>query len=58
MILFIFRCFVVFLVFVGVVVKIEIVWSIVDLFMGFMVIVNIILIIGLLNIVFVVMKDY
>lgn len=58
MILFIFRCFVVVFVFMGVVVKIEIVWNIVDLFMGLMVIVNIIFIIGLFNVVFVLMKDY
>ena len=58
MILFIFRCFVVLLVFVGAVAKTETVWSTADLFMGLMAIVNIISIIGLSNIAFAVMKDY
>ena len=58
MILFLFRCFVVLLVFVGAVAKTETVWSTADLFMGLMAIVNIISIIGLSNIAFAVMKDY
>ncbi|MDU7160632.1 MAG: alanine:cation symporter family protein, partial [Staphylococcus epidermidis] len=58
MILFIFRCFVVLLVFVGAGAKTETVWSTADLFMGLMAIVNIISIIGLSNIAFAVMKDY
>ncbi|WP_392449835.1 alanine/glycine:cation symporter family protein [Staphylococcus massiliensis] len=57
-ILFVFRCLVVVLVFVGAVVKTETVWSTADLFMGLMAIVNIIAIIGLSNIAFSVMKDY
>ncbi|BBN85534.1 alanine or glycine:cation symporter, AGCS family [Staphylococcus lugdunensis] len=57
-ILFIFRCLVVILVFVGAVVKTETVWSTADLFMGLMAIVNLISIIGLSNVAFAVMKDY
>ena len=57
-ILFIFRCLVVVLVFIGAVVKTETVWSTADLFMGLMAIVNIVSIIGLSNIAFAVMKDY
>lgn len=57
-ILFIFRCLVVVLVFVGAVVKTETVWSTADLFMGLMAIVNLVSIIGLSNIAFAVMKDY
>ena len=49
-ILFIFRCLVVVLVFVGAVVKTETVWNTADLFMGLMAIVNIISIIGLSNV--------
>ncbi|AVQ33223.1 sodium:alanine symporter family protein [Staphylococcus muscae] len=56
--LFIFRCLVVVLVFVGAVVKTETVWSTADLFMGLMAIVNLIAIIALSNIAFAVMKDY
>ncbi|GEP99097.1 alanine:cation symporter family protein [Staphylococcus arlettae] len=56
--LFIFRCLVVVLVFVGAVVKTETVWSTADLFMGLMAIVNLIAIIGLSNIAFAVMRDY
>ncbi len=48
-ILFIFRCLVCILVFVGAVVKTETVWNTADLFMGLMAIVNIISIIGLSN---------
>ncbi|SBA67556.1 Na(+)-linked D-alanine glycine permease [Staphylococcus aureus] len=58
MILFIFRCLVVVLVFVGAVVKTETVWNTADLFMGLMAIVNIISIIGLSNVAFALMKDY
>ncbi|WP_281673311.1 alanine/glycine:cation symporter family protein [Staphylococcus auricularis] len=57
-VLFIFRCVVVFLVFAGAVVKTETVWSTADVFMGLMAIVNIISIIGLSNVAFAVMKDY
>lgn len=57
-ILFIFRCLVVVLVFIGAVVKTETVWSTTDLFMGLMAIVNLVSIIGLSNIAFAVMKDY
>lgn len=57
-ILFIFRCLVVVLVFVGAVVKTETVWNTADLFMGLMAIVNIISIIGLSNVAFALMKDY
>lgn len=57
-ILFIFRCLVVVLVFIGAVVKTETVWSTADLFMGLMAIVNLVSIIGLSNIAFAVMKDY
>lgn len=57
-ILFIFRCLVVVLVFIGAVVKTETVWSTADLFMGLMSIVNLVSIIGLSNIAFAVMKDY
>lgn len=57
-ILFIFRCLVVVLVFVGAVVKTETVWNTADLFMGLMTIVNIISIIGLSNVAFALMKDY
>lgn len=56
--LFIFRCLVVVLVFIGAVVKTETVWSTADLFMGLMAIVNLVSIIGLSNIAFAVMKDY
>ena len=55
-ILFIFRCLVVVLVFIGAVVKTETVWSTADLFMGLMAIVNLVSIIGLSNIAFAVMK--
>ncbi|MCP8622509.1 alanine:cation symporter family protein, partial [Acinetobacter baumannii] len=55
-ILFIFRCLVVVLVFVGAVVKTETVWNTADLFMGLMAIVNIISIIGLSNVAFALMK--
>ncbi|BAS46178.1 sodium:alanine symporter [Staphylococcus schleiferi] len=58
MVLFVFRCFVVLLVFVGAVVKTETVWNTADVFMGLMAIVNIVAIIGLSNIAFAVMKDY
>ncbi len=58
MVLFVFRCFVVLLVFVGAVVKTETVWNNADVFMGLMAIVNIVAIIGLSNIAFAVMKDY
>ncbi|MCH4475582.1 alanine/glycine:cation symporter family protein [Staphylococcus haemolyticus] len=57
-VMFIFRCLVVLLVFVGSVVKTETVWSTADLFMGLMAIVNLISIIGLSNIAIAVMKDY
>ena len=57
-IIFIFRCLVVVLVFIGAVAKTETVWSTADLFMGLMAIVNIVSIIGLSNIAFAVMKDY
>lgn len=57
-ILFVFRCLVVVLVFVGAVIKTETVWSTADVFMGLMAIVNIVAIIGLSNIAFAVMKDY
>ena len=57
-VLFIFRCVVVFLVFAGAVVKTETVWSTADVFMGLMAIVNIISIIGLSDVAFAVMKDY
>lgn len=57
-VLFIFRCLVVVLVFVGAVIKTETVWSTADVFMGLMAIVNIVAIIGLSNIAFAVMKDY
>ncbi|MCS4485379.1 alanine/glycine:cation symporter family protein [Staphylococcus americanisciuri] len=56
--LFIFRCLVVLLVFVGAVVKTETVWSTADLFMGMMAIVNLIAIIALANIALAVMRDY
>lgn len=57
-ILFIFRCLVVVLVFMGAVAKTETVWNTADLFMGLMAIVNIISIIGLSNVAFALMKDY
>ncbi|RIL70826.1 alanine:cation symporter family protein [Staphylococcus devriesei] len=57
-ILFVFRCLVVILVFVGAVVKTETVWSTADLFMGLMAIVNLVSIIGLSNIAIAVMRDY
>lgn len=57
-VLFIFRCLVVVLVFVGAVVKTETVWSTEDVFMGLMAIVNLVAIIGLSNIAFAVMNDY
>lgn len=56
--MFVFRCLVVVLVFIGAVVKTETVWSTADLFMGFMAVVNLVSIIGLSNIAFAVMKDY
>lgn len=56
--LFIFRCLVVVLVFVGAVIKTETVWSTADVFMGLMAIVNLVAIIGLSNIAFAVMNDY
>ena len=57
-ILFIFRCLVVVLVFIGAVAKTDVVWSTADLFMGLMAIVNLVAIIGLSNIAFAVMNDY
>ncbi|ARJ51803.1 alanine/glycine:cation symporter family protein [Staphylococcus lutrae] len=57
-VLFIFRCLVVLLVFLGSVVKTQTVWNTADVFMGLMAIVNIIAIVGLSNIAFAVMKDY
>ncbi|UEX89224.1 alanine/glycine:cation symporter family protein [Staphylococcus ratti] len=57
-VLFIFRCLVVLLVFLGAVVKTETVWSTADLFMGLMAIVNLVAIIGLSNVAFAVAKDY
>ncbi|MDT3959734.1 alanine/glycine:cation symporter family protein [Staphylococcus kloosii] len=57
-VLFIFRCLVVVLVFVGAVVKTQTVWDTADLFMGLMAIVNLISIIGLSNIALSVMRDY
>ena len=57
-VLFIFRCLVVVLVFVGSVVKTETVWGTADVFMGLMAIVNLVAIIGLSNIAFAVMNDY
>ena len=57
-VLFMFRCFVVLLVFVGAVAKTETVWGAADVFMGLMAIVNIIAIIGLSNVAFAVMNDY
>lgn len=57
-VLFIFRCLVVVLVFVGAVVKTETVWSTANVFMGLMAIVNLVAIIGLSNIAFAVMNDY
>lgn len=57
-VLFIFRCLVVVLVFVGAVVKTQTVWDTADLFMGLMAIVNLISIIGLSNIALAVMRDY
>ncbi|QLK86221.1 sodium:alanine symporter family protein [Staphylococcus sp. 17KM0847] len=57
-VLFIFRCLVVILVFFGAVVKTETVWSTADVFMGLMAIVNIIAIIALSNVAFAVMRDY
>ncbi|UXU54052.1 alanine:cation symporter family protein [Staphylococcus agnetis] len=57
-VLFIFRCFVVVLVFVGAVVKTQTVWNTADLFMGLMAIVNLVAIIGLSNVAFAVAKDY
>ncbi|PWG67440.1 sodium:alanine symporter, partial [Enterobacter mori] len=42
MILFIFRCLVVVLVFIGAVAKTDVVWSTADLFMGLMAIVNLV----------------
>ncbi|MDW8568156.1 alanine/glycine:cation symporter family protein [Staphylococcus shinii] len=57
-VLFIFRCLVVVLVFVGSVIKTETVWSTADVFMGLMAIVNLVAIIGLSNIAFAVMNDY
>lgn len=56
--LFIFRCLVVVLVFVGAVIKTETVWGTADVFMGLMAIVNLVAIIGLSNIAFAVMNDY
>ncbi|WP_323701995.1 alanine/glycine:cation symporter family protein [Staphylococcus nepalensis] len=58
LVLFIFRCLVVVLVFVGSVVKTETVWGTADVFMGLMAIVNLVAIIGLSNIAFAVMNDY
>lgn len=57
-VLFIFRCLVVVLVFVGAVVKTQTVWNTADLFMGLMAIVNLISIVGLSNIALAVMRDY
>lgn len=57
-VLFIFRCLVVVLVFVGAVIKTQTVWDTADLFMGLMAIVNLISIIGLSNIALAVMRDY
>lgn len=57
-VLFIFRCLVVVLVFIGSVVKTETVWGTADVFMGLMAIVNLVAIIGLSNIAFAVMNDY
>ncbi|MGO2109286.1 MAG: alanine/glycine:cation symporter family protein [Staphylococcus equorum] len=56
--LFVFRCLVVVLVFVGAVIKTETVWGTADVFMGLMAIVNLVAIIGLSNIAFAVMNDY
>ncbi|QQB60837.1 alanine:cation symporter family protein [Staphylococcus equorum] len=56
--LFIFRCLVVVLVFMGAVIKTETVWGTADVFMGLMAIVNLVAIIGLSNIAFAVMNDY
>ncbi|WP_404340431.1 alanine/glycine:cation symporter family protein [Staphylococcus equorum] len=56
--LFIFRCLVIVLVFVGAVIKTETVWGTADVFMGLMAIVNLVAIIGLSNIAFAVMNDY
>ncbi|WP_145407930.1 alanine:cation symporter family protein, partial [Staphylococcus aureus] len=57
-ILFMFRCVVVVVVFVGGVVKRERVWNRGELFMGLMRIVKIIWIIGVWNVGFGLMKDY
>lgn len=56
--LFVFRCLVVVLVFIGAVVKTETVWSTADVFMGLMAIVNIVAIIALSNVALSVMRDY
>src|SRR5699024_724417 len=57
-VLFIFRCLVVVLVYVGAVVKTETVWSTADVFMSLMAIVRLVAIIGLSKIAFAVMNDY
>lgn len=57
-IMFIFRSFVVVMVFFGAVIKVETVWATADLFMGLMAILNITAIIGLAHVVFEVAKDY
>nr|WP_263313371.1 alanine/glycine:cation symporter family protein [Mammaliicoccus sp. Marseille-Q6498] len=57
-IMFIFRLFVVAMVFVGSVVKVQTVWSTADLFMGLMAIINIVALFGLATVVFEVTKDY
>lgn len=57
-VMFIFRLFVVLMVFFGAVVKVETVWATADLFMGLMAILNITAIIGLAHVVFEVARDY
>lgn len=57
-VMFFFRLFVVIMVFIGAVVKVETVWNTADLFMGLMAILNITAIIGLAHVVFEVARDY
>ncbi|MGV3024406.1 alanine/glycine:cation symporter family protein [Clostridium thermobutyricum] len=56
--IFLYRIFVVFMVFFGCLAKVSIVWNLADVFMGFMAIVNLIAIFLLSKIAFAALKDY
>lgn len=56
--IFLYRIFVVFMVFSGCLAKVSIVWNLADVFMGFMAIVNLIAIFLLSKIAFAALKDY